>query len=85
MPWISAVNGWEFSRNPLENNSYGHPLFLRDDPERCLDMVRFGATKNAAGVFIKSKAKGKQKREPKAAAPTDDDDDDDDDQEEPGK
>ena len=53
MTRVVVVNGWEFHRNALEENSYSHPLFLRDDPAQCLKMVRFGATKNAAGQSIK--------------------------------
>lgn len=64
-----AVNGWEFCRNALEDNSYTHPLFLRDDPERCLDMIRFGATKNAAGFSIKgNRAKEISSSSPKPKA-----------------
>jgi hypothetical protein len=58
-----SVNGWDFSRNPIEANSYSHPLFVRDDPARCLNMVRFGATKNAAGLSVKPKEKAKGKTE----------------------
>jgi len=52
--FMRQVNGWEFHRNALEENSYSHPLFLRDDPAQCLKMVRYGATKNAAGQSIKA-------------------------------
>ncbi len=68
-----SVNGWEFSRNSMEVNSYSHPLFVRDDPARCLKMVRFGATKNAAGLSVtEQKAMAMttdEEQEPKDGAP----------------
>ncbi len=52
----TLVNGWSFQRqshhSPLENNSYFHDLFVRDDPEKCLKMIRTGARKNAAGERV---------------------------------
>jgi len=50
----NAVNGWEFRRNQLEDNSYSHPLFLRDNAEECLKMVRTTAAKNKTGVAVTS-------------------------------
>lgn len=41
------------------NSRYHHELFVRDDPTKCLKMVRIGANKNAAGdlVVVKEKTK----------------------------
>ncbi len=57
----APVNGWGFQRkfdnySLEENNSYVHPLFVRDCPEKCLKMIRSGALRNAAGERVKSSA-----------------------------
>ncbi len=50
------VNGWGFQRKShhdvQEHNAYCHDLFVRDDPKKCLTMIRFGAKKNAAGKHV---------------------------------
>ncbi len=57
----APVNGWGFQRkfnnySLEENNSYVHPLFVRDSPENSLKMIRSGARRNAAGERIKASA-----------------------------
>ncbi len=50
------MNGWGFQRvcnqDPGEYNSYYHELFVRDDPKKCLKMIRYGGAKNAGGERI---------------------------------
>ncbi len=36
----------------MENNSYFHDLFVREDPQKCLKMIRTGGAKNAAGERV---------------------------------
>ncbi len=52
----APVNGWGFLRKSYQGrgqyNYYYHDLFVRDDPEKSLTMVRNGSMKNAAGQRV---------------------------------
>jgi len=68
-PRCSSVNGWGFLRGQrqgdVSHNSYSHELFVRDNPELCLKMVRSGASKTAGGEAVSGVVKKRTKRKTK--------------------